>query len=116
MKSSAVIPPLSNPIIHILLALAKGDLHGYGIMQEIKALSAGEYKLGPGTLYDNLRTLLANDLVSELYEEGDASDVRRLYHLTKSGVEVLDAELKRLHGVVQAGKKRLSTSRVKEAQ
>ena len=50
--------PLSSAALHILLALAGEDLHGYGIMQEIVRQSEGIYKLGPGTLYDNLQKLI----------------------------------------------------------
>jgi DNA-binding PadR family transcriptional regulator len=48
--------PLSPAALHILLALAGDDRHGYGIMQEITRQSEGQYKLGPGTLYDICRS------------------------------------------------------------
>jgi hypothetical protein len=38
--------PLSPAILHILLALAGEDRHGYGIMQEVARQSEGKYKLG----------------------------------------------------------------------
>lgn len=47
--------PLSLASLVIVLALAREDLHGYGIMQEIARQSASQYKLVPGTLYDNLK-------------------------------------------------------------
>ncbi len=50
--------PLSCATLHILLSLAGDDLHGYGIMQEVLRQSQGQYKLGPGTLYDNLQKLI----------------------------------------------------------
>jgi DNA-binding PadR family transcriptional regulator len=108
MGKPRIAPPLSNAVTHILLALARRDLHGYGIMQEIAAISCGEYKLGPGTLYDNLKTLLAAGVVTEFSEKNAPGEARRLYHLTDSGTAVLDAELKRLRSVVQAGRKRLA--------
>ncbi|HEX6771960.1 MAG TPA: PadR family transcriptional regulator [Acidobacteriaceae bacterium] len=114
MAAPKIAPPLSNAVTHILLALARRDLHGYGIMQEIAAISGGEYKLGPGTLYDNLKTLLASGVVTEFTEKNVPGEARRLYHLTDSGAVVLDAELKRLRNVVQAGRKRLP--RIGEAQ
>ena len=52
--------PLSSAALHILLALAESDLHGYGIMQSVKRQSGGTFKLGPGTLYANLDRLLAS--------------------------------------------------------
>ena len=55
--------PLSPAALHILLALASEDRHGYGIMREIARQSDGRYKLGPGTLYDNLQKLLDQGIV-----------------------------------------------------
>ena len=107
MAAPKIAPPLSNAVTHILLALARRDLHGYGIMQEIAAISGGEYKLGPGTLYDNLKTLLASGVFTDLTVKNAPGEALRLYHLTDSGAAVLDAELKRLRNVVQAGRKRL---------
>ena len=57
--------PLSSATLHILLALAGGNLHGYGIIKEVVRNSNGHYKLGPGTLYDNLKKLMAAGLVTD---------------------------------------------------
>src|ERR1700741_1210955 len=62
--------PLSPAALHILLALAGADLHGYGIMQEIARQSAGQYKIGPGTLYDNLKKLVNQGLLEETSKRG----------------------------------------------
>ncbi|SNT38049.1 transcriptional regulator, PadR family [Granulicella rosea] len=102
-----IAPPLSNAVTYILLALAERDLHGYGIMQETTRLSGGEYKIGPGLLYDNLRALMAATLVEESEVE-DGGEARRIYHLTQAGAAVLDDELKRLAEVVKAGRSRLA--------
>ena len=56
MKSVDAFLPLAPAVLHILLALAGEELHGYGIMQEVIRQSEGRYKLGPGTLYDNPAT------------------------------------------------------------
>jgi DNA-binding PadR family transcriptional regulator len=42
--------PLSTAEFHILLAIADGELHGYGIMQEVRSTTHGSVRLGPGTL------------------------------------------------------------------
>ena len=116
MRQEQLSPPLSNPVTYILLALAEQDLHGYGIMQEIKKLSAGEFKVGPGTLYDNLRSLLSAALVREYTQKSKGEEPRRLYHLTDTGADVLNDELKRLGEVVRAGRKRLRLGRPTEAR
>ena len=108
--------PLSPATLHILLSLAGGDLHGYGIMQEVARQSDGQYKLGPGTLYDNLQKLIAGHLVQEAGQRpGDEDPRRRYYRLGSLGRAVLAAETARLEGVVRAAKARLHLARPRRA-
>ena len=72
--------PLSAAALHILLALAAMDRHGYGIMLEVARQSEGRYKLGPGTLYDNLQKLLDRGLVKEAPRRSPNEDPRRRYY------------------------------------
>jgi DNA-binding PadR family transcriptional regulator len=102
--------PLSPATLHILLSLAEEELHDYGIMQEVQRQSDGQYKLGPGTLYDNLQKLIDRRLVEELgHRPGDDDPRRRYYRLSSLGRGVLTAEIARLDGVVREGKMRLQT-------
>jgi DNA-binding PadR family transcriptional regulator len=97
--------PLSPAALHILLALAGEDLHGYGIMLEVARQSEGYYKLGPGTLYDNLRKLMTQRCVEEVQRRvADEDPRRRYYRLTGLGRRVLAAEVARLEGVVRDAK------------
>lgn len=100
--------PLSPATMHVLLALTNGDLHGYGILLEVARQSQGAYKIGPGTLYDNLKKLLAEGLVEEPDPQGERA--RREYRLTKLGGEVLRAETERLSEVVKEARRRLRLS------
>src|ERR1700675_1904557 len=104
--------PLPPAALHILLALASEDRHGYGIMQEVLRQSDGRYKLGPGTLYDNLQRLTAQGMVQEVGRRasGEAENHdsrRRYYRLMPSGRAVLSAEISRLETVVRDGKLRV---------
>jgi DNA-binding PadR family transcriptional regulator len=96
--------PLSPAVLHILLALASEDRHGYGIMQEVARQSDGRYKLGPGTLYDNLQKLLDSAIVEES-SRGSSTKTkdprRRYYRLTGFGHRLLSTEIARLEGVVR---------------
>ncbi len=92
--------PLSPATLHVLLALAGEDLHGYGIMQEVLRQSDG-YKLGPGTLYDSLQRLTRRGLVEEVPQNGDEDPRRRYYRLTTLGRAVLTAEIERLERVIR---------------
>jgi DNA-binding PadR family transcriptional regulator len=94
--------PLSPAALHILLALASEDRHGYGIMREIARQSEGRYKLGPGTLYDNLQKLLDQGIVEERSQRpADDDSRRRYYRLSRFGRGLLSAEIARLDGVVR---------------
>lgn len=100
--------PLSSATLHILLSLAGEEMHGYAIMQEVRRQSEGKYKLGPGTLYDNLQKLIDRKLVEELGRRpGDDDPRRRYYRLSSLGRGVLTAEIARLDDVVREGKLRL---------
>ncbi|GIG36961.1 PadR family transcriptional regulator [Cellulomonas pakistanensis] len=80
----------------VLLALADEPRHGYGVVQEVRALSGGAVRLGAGTLYGIL-----DRLVSAGYAEGSGEVVvdgrlRRYYRLTPTGHDALTAETARL--------------------
>jgi DNA-binding PadR family transcriptional regulator len=103
--------PLSPATLHILLSLAGQDRHGYGIMQEVARQSEGRYKLGPGTLYDNLQKLMSNGLVEEAAHRAPEDDPRRRYYrLTAAGRGVLGAEVARLETVVREARVHLRTA------
>lgn len=108
--------PLSPATLHILLSLAAEDLHGYGIMQDVARQSQGQYKLGPGTLYDNLQKLIQRKLVQELGRRpGDEDPRRRYYRLTALGRSVLAVETARLAGVVREARLRLQVNKPRRA-
>src|SRR5689334_20570097 len=94
--------PLSPATLHILLSLAGEDRHGYGIMQEIARQSEGQYKLGPGTLYDNLQKMMNQGMVESVPSPpGNEDPRRRYYRLTSFGRKLLSAEVVRLESVVR---------------
>ncbi|PYR47947.1 MAG: PadR family transcriptional regulator [Acidobacteria bacterium] len=88
---------------HVLLALMRGPRHGYGVMQDVEELSAGQLRLGPGTLYTAIKRLRASGLISEC--DADA-DRRRCYRLTRKGKSVASDEAQRLSDLVSEARKR----------
>ena len=93
--------PLTSSVFHILLALSDGDLHGYGIMQEVAEHTAGQIRLGPGTLYGAIKRLLGSGLIVETDERPELDDERRRYYrLTDFGRQVLKAEAQRISKLV----------------
>src|SRR5215471_3082743 len=102
--------PLSAAALHILLALASEDRHGYGIMREVARQSDGRYKLGPGTLYDNLQKLLEQGIVEECSSTRSAGDDprRRYYRLSRFGRGLLATEVTRLEGLLREARQHLN--------
>ncbi len=104
--------PLSPAALHIVLSLAGEERHGYGIMQEVARQSDGRYKLGPGTLYDNLQKLMKERLVEETENTATGAEARRRYYrLTKTGKRVLSVEIARLETAIREAKLRLGFQR-----
>src|SRR5580704_9047983 len=97
------LDPLPSAAFNILLALAGEDLHGYAIMRQVEQQTCGRVRLGPGTLYGSLRTLLEATLIEELLEDSsgssgpkDSADRRRCYRLTPAGLKLVRAEVESL--------------------
>ena len=89
--------PLSSVPLHILLALSEGPVHGYGILQSVRERSGGTVKLGTGSLYRHLSTLIAAGLVTEVKPAASADPRRRSsYRLTARGGQALAAERDRV--------------------
>src|SRR5579864_2859298 len=95
--------PLKTQWFHIMLSLAGGEQHGYGIMQEVLDRTGGKVRLWPATLYGSLKRLIDADLIQESGDRParEFDDARRRYYkLTKLGQRVLDAESARLEDLV----------------
>jgi DNA-binding PadR family transcriptional regulator len=96
--------PLTPAVFNILLALADGEKHGYGIMQEVEANTKGQVLMGPGTLYGSIKRMLQADLIEESDERADPQmddQRRRYYKLTALGRRTLRMEAERLASQVQ---------------
>jgi DNA-binding PadR family transcriptional regulator len=91
----------------ILTALAAGSQHGYGIITDVQAISAGRVQLKAGTLYAALERLRADRLIEVDREEIVDSRLRRYYRLTPAGGEQLAAEAARLQANARVAISRL---------
>lgn len=100
--------PLTPLAFHVLLALAGGERHGYGIILEVRERTDGLISLGTGTLYTMLQRLLEEALIEESDRRpADDDDQRRKYYaLTKLGREVVGAEARRLEGVLDEARRK----------
>src|SRR5438445_12296318 len=97
--------PLKAQWFHIVLALAGGEQHGYGIMEEVLERTSGKVRLWPAALYGSIKRLIEAELIEESHERPapELDDARRRYYrLTAFGRRVLDAESERLQEMVHA--------------
>ena len=100
-------PPLSRNALHILLAIGPEERHGYAIMHEVQRLTEGAVRLGPGAIYTTIRKLVEDGLIEEAEERPDPElddQRRRYYRLTGAGLAATTAEVRRLEGLVRAGR------------
>ena len=86
-----VYVPMTETGFYILLCLQKPN-HGYGIVQRVEAMTEGEIRLTPGTMYGSLSKMEKDGLISFVREE----EKRKIYEITPLGKEVLELELKRI--------------------
>jgi hypothetical protein len=63
--------PLPASAMHILVALADGEKHGYAIMRDIETISGGSVTMGSGTLYGSIKRMLDQGLLEETEQRPD---------------------------------------------
>ena len=99
--------PLKPVAFQILLSLADGERHGYGITQDIASRTSARMRIEPGNLYRSLKAMLDDALIEES-ERRPAADLdderRRYYRITALGRRVAVAETARLAQIVREAK------------
>ena len=91
--------PLTPAAFHILVSLTDADLHGYAIKRDVEARTAGVVRLGAGTLYHALGSLVKRGLAEETGppDPDEVGSSRwRFYRITPDGRRVLELEVQRL--------------------
>lgn len=88
----------------ILKALARGSLHGYGIVEHLRVVSEDVLRVGESALYPALQRLLLNGWVRAEWGTSENNRRARYYTLTRSGRRQLAAEcaeFERLSGAIR---------------
>lgn len=96
-------PALSHDTLHILIAVADRERHGYAILQDVRQRTNGQVSLSPSTLYSAIKRLLQDALIEELDERPDPEhddERRRYYRITKAGRLAVTEELGRLQRLI----------------
>jgi DNA-binding PadR family transcriptional regulator len=100
-------PPLTEPVMLILLSLADQPQHGYSILKDIKQMSDGRVVLSTGTLYGALRRLLDNQWIERIDQE-DSARGRQAYRLTRRGRSSLQLEVGRMKHLTRLANLRIA--------
>jgi DNA-binding PadR family transcriptional regulator len=105
-RGNDALLPLRRVEFHILLSLAAGERHGYGIIQDIQA--RGETAVPDvGTMYRALARMVESQLIeaAERRPAPDAGDERRNYYrITDRGLSVARREAQRLEALTRAAR------------
>lgn len=98
--------PLTPVAFEILLALAEGPRHGYDVLLAVERRTEGRLSPNPGTLYRALDRLLGRGLLEVSEEPVEGRDPRRVFHLSRLGARVAEAEAGRLLDQIGAARAR----------
>jgi DNA-binding PadR family transcriptional regulator len=102
--------PLKAPVFHALVALGRGERHGYALLKEIRERSGGVVAPMPAALYRHLQRMLEDGLIEEAPRRAPSADDderRRYYRITALGRRVTEAEVRRLDAVLADAKRAL---------
>jgi DNA-binding PadR family transcriptional regulator len=97
--------PLRPVEFHILLSLAEGERHGYGILQD--ARQRGEATPDIGTLYRALARMVDQGLIESSGSRADAEageERRNYYRITSFGLRVAKAEARRMEALMRSAR------------
>ena len=101
--------PLPAATLHILMALAEGEKHGYAVIQDVEERTRGALRLSAGTVYRSIQRMLEQGLIVETSERPapELDDERRRYYaITAFGEAVARAEAGRLAELVRLARAR----------
>lgn len=91
----------------ILIALTKGERHGYGIMKEIGNMTNDDYWVSPGTLYRSIDQMVEDRLIEEVTEmPNEDNKRRRKYRITDQGRYEVQSELMRMEKLLEVARSR----------
>lgn len=100
------LDPLPSAAFQILIALFEDKMHGYAIMRQVESQTDGRVRLGPGTLYSSIHTLLEEKLIEEVDAEEKGTERRRYYRITSAGREIAQTEAERLADLLRVARTR----------
>jgi PadR family transcriptional regulator PadR len=76
----------------ILRVLARGEMHGWGIVDRLGQLSRNTLKLGEGSVYPSLYRMESKGWIKASWAQTDNNRQAKYYALTRAGRKQLEAE------------------------
>ena len=116
LRDPSAVLPLTHVVYYVLLALAKENRHGYGIIKDVADRTEGRVQLEAGTLYAAIKRMKDDGLIEDAPTRRGADPRRRTYAVTPFGREVLHAESRRLESMVELAREANVLPRVKPAR
>ena len=111
--------PLTPATFHVLVTLAGGPMHGYGVKREVEERTGGVVRLGAGTLYAGIQRMERGGLIAESEPPKESSDDAgsrwRFYSITELGRQVLDLEVGRMETDLECARSRILAAQVRGA-
>jgi DNA-binding PadR family transcriptional regulator len=102
-RRTETLLPLRPVEFRILLSLAGGERHGYGILQD--AREQGEAVPDIGTMYRALARMVDQGLIEAVPARAEGDDERRNYYrITAAGLRVAKAEARRMDALTRAAR------------
>ena len=95
--------PLRPVEFHVLLSLAAGERHGYGIIQDIQERDDSAVP-DVGTMYRALARMVESGLIETAQSTESGDERRNNYRITSRGLRVAKAEAQRLHALTRAAR------------
>jgi PadR family transcriptional regulator PadR len=100
MQTNELLPGTLEMLI--LKTLSRGENHGYGIAQHIRAVSDEALKIGEGSLYPALQRILVNGWVEAEWGVSETNRKVRIYKLTAAGKKRLAEERRTFDAMILA--------------
>lgn len=100
MASIDSLLPLNPRVFYVLLALAEEERHGYAVSKVVEAMTEGNVRLTPGTLYPLIHQMLVDGWIAPARPD-DSDARRRRYKLTPHGRRIAQAEARRHDAIVR---------------
>jgi DNA-binding PadR family transcriptional regulator len=95
----------------ILLSVSAAPRYGTAIQDDVRALSGGDVRLWPATLYGSLEELVGQGWLEEMAEDERPEGIsgrERFYRITRAGRLALRREAARLESLANVARSRLA--------